>query len=364
MSETQSSASPSPTSPLSGTYPDTTVYGAVGDAVVAMRYAALADEYEAIRHRSAVFDLAGTPLIEITGDDATDFAQRVLGRDVEFLTAERCMTSLVLTADGAVVDQVEVWGREDGLLLAGSVGAGPRLLEHLHAEAGNGVSITDRSDELALLAFEGPYAWGVVGRLIDGELAALPFESVVDASWDGVDIVFARTGATAEYGYKVLVAADAVEKLWTLATAEATPAGYEALELAMLEVRQPITRFEAAGADVVEMGAGWLVDITKDDFVGKDAVQAAFASPDTKRTVGFSGSTSLPERGAAVLAGGEVVGEVVHAVHSVALGTTLGLARVTPDLAAAGLTLTVGDAEVTTLTSPYVTPKSWSTPII
>ncbi|MGW2194533.1 aminomethyl transferase family protein, partial [Streptosporangium sp. NPDC001682] len=58
------------------------------------------------------------------------------------------------------------------------------------------------------------------------------------------------------------------------------------------------------------------------------------------------------------------IGEVVYAVHSLGLGATLGLVRVDAEFAAAGLRFTVGDAEVTTLTSPYITPKSWSIPII
>ena len=43
---------------------------------------------------------------------------------------------------------------------------------------------------------------------------------------------------------------------------------------------------------------------------------------------------------------------------------TGGLGLFAEWLSDAGLTLSVGDAEVTTLTSPYITPKSWSTPII
>ena len=355
---------PNLTSPLRSVHPEGTVYGTVGEADVALRYSTLEQEYEAIRNRAAVFDLSGVRLIEVTGDGATEYAQRVLARDVEYLTDERCMTSLVLDAEGTVVDQVVVWGREDGLLLESSVGFGDRLLEHLRAQAGDDVTITDRTGELALFALEGPYAWGVVGRLIDAELAALPFESVVDTTWDGEEIVFARTGSTAEYGYKVIVSANSAEKLWHKAVAEAAPAGYEALELAMLEVRQPVVRHEAGSADIVEMGANWLVDITKEDFLGRDAVLAAFNAPAKRRTIGFSGGESVPEPGTPVTIGGERVGEVVHAVRSIALDAPLGLARVEPDVAAAGLTLSVGDAEVTTLTSPYITPKSWSTPII
>ena len=117
-------------------------------------------------------------------------------------------------------------------------------------------------------------------------------------------------------------------------------------------------------ADILEMGAGWLVDITKEEFVGRDAVLAAFGAPAGRRTIGFSGVGEVPAAGTPITVDGESIGEVVHAVHSVGLGATLGLARVPADLAAAGLRFTVGDTEVTTLTSPYVTPKSWSTPII
>lgn len=353
------------TSPVKSAHPEGTVYGTVLDADVALRFSTLDAEYEAIRERAALLDLSGERIIEITGDAASAFAQRVLARDVEYLTAERCMTSLVLAEDGTAVDQVVVWGRETGLLLESSVGGGTRLLEHLKANADAGVEITDRTAEFALFGLEGPYAWGVVGRLIDGELAALPFESVVDTQWDGVDIVFARTGVTGEYGYKVLVPAESAEQLWTKAVEQAVPAGQEAVELAMLEVRQPVMRHEAGeGVDVLEMGAGWLVDITKEEFIGRDAVMAAFEAAAERRTVGFSGGDTVPAAGTPVTVDGERIGEVVHAVHSIGLGSALGLLRLPPDLAAAGLKLTVGDTEVTTLTSPYVTPKSWSTPII
>lgn len=353
------------TSPVRSAHPEGTEYGTVLDAEVALGFGALDAEYEAIRERAALLDLSGERIVEISGGGATDFAQKVLARDVEYLTAERCMTSLVLAEDGAVVDQVVVWGREDGLLLESSTGAGTRLLEHLRAHAGPDVEITDRTAEHALFGLEGPYAWGVVGRLIDGELAALPFESVADTQWDGVDIVFARTGVTGEYGYKALVPRESAERLWAKALEHAVPAGQHAVELAMLEVRQPVVRHEAGeGVDVLEMGAGWLVDITKDDFIGRDAVVAAFEGKAERRTVGFSGGDEVPAPGTPVTVDGERIGEVVHAVRSIGLKSTLGLLRLTPDLAAAGLRLTVGDTEVTTLTSPYVTPKSWSTPII
>ncbi|WP_157251760.1 glycine cleavage T C-terminal barrel domain-containing protein [Nonomuraea typhae] len=353
---------------LATLHPEDTVYGDVGDASVPRRFSsapdALSAEYKVLRERAAVLDLSAHLLIEVSGAAAVDFAQRVLARDVEYLTSERCMMSLVLDESGQVVDQVLAFGREDGILLESSAGAGTRLLEHLRACNDEGVEITER-DDLTVLGLEGPYAWGVVGRLIDGELASLPFESVVDTTWNDADIVFARTGFTGEYGYQMIVPKEAAGQLWTQSLEHAGAAGQDALELAMLEVRQPIPRCEVTeGATVIEIGANWLVDVTKDAFVGKDAVQAAFEAGGGRRTVGFAGGEGVPAPGTRVFAAGEDVGTVVHAVYSVGLGTTLGLARVDADLAAAGLEFTVGGAAVTTLTSPYIVPKSWSIPII
>ncbi|MDA0637856.1 aminomethyl transferase family protein [Nonomuraea sp. MCN248] len=353
---------------LAATHPEGTVHGEVGDTTVPLRFSdspeALSEEYKALRERAAALDLGGHGLIEITGPDAIAFAQRVLARDVEYLTSDRCMMSLVLDAGGSIVDQVIAFGREDGILLESSCGAGTRLLEHLRAENDEGVEITDRAD-LTLIGLEGPYAWGVVGRLIDGELASLPFESVAEAVWDGVDIVFARTGFTGEYGYQMIVPRQEAARLWELCLEHARPSGQEALELAMLEVRQPMPRHEASpGASVIEIGANWLVDITKETFVGREAVLEAFESGTGRATIGFTCVTGVPTPGTRLMAGEQVIGEVVHAVHSVGLGATLGLARVDRDLAAAGLDLSVGGVGATTLTSPYIVPKSWSVPII
>lgn len=350
---------------LASIHPEDTVYGEVGDATVPLRFSSLTEEYGVLRERAALLDLSGHRLIEITGPSAVDFAQRLLARDVEYLTSDRCMMSLVLDESGQVVDQVVAFGREDGILLESSCGAGTRLLEHLQARKEDGVEVTDRSGDLTALGLEGPYSWGVVGRLIDGELASLPFESVVDTTWDDVEIVFARTGLTGEYGYQMIVPVEAAAGLWQRSLEHAQAAGLDALELAMLEVRQPIPRHEATpGATVVEIGANWLVDITKDEFVGRDAVVEAFENGGGRRTVGFTGCTGVPAPGTRVQAGGQDVGEIVYAVHSVGLDATLGLARVEQDLAAAGLELSVGGMPVTTLTSPYVVPKSWGIPII
>lgn len=356
-------------SPLRGVHPTPVTYQYVGESDVAWRFAGPEVEYAALRQNAAVVDLSASRLIELRGDTA-DFLQRVLARDVEYLTPERCMTSLVLAEDGSPVDVVVVYGRENGALLESSFGQGGRLLAHLRSLAGDEVEVVDVSDELTTVGFEGPYSWGVVGRLLEGELAALPFESVLDTSWRGEGVLFARTGVSAEYGYRVIAPHDVARELWTAALEIATPVGLEVLETSMIEVRQPLFHREAGGdAGVTTLGFNWLVDSTKEEFVGRTAVLEEFAAGVPQRTIGFAGAGALPAPGSALVLGDREVGTVVHAVHSHGRGEALGLARVDEDLAAAGVPLVVHGTdgvrtEVLTLTSPYVIPQSWSIPIV
>ncbi len=347
-------------------HPESTVYSDFGGASVPWAYGDAAKEYRTLRTSQALLDLSSCTIVEIRGD-AAGFAQRVLARDVEYLTAERCLVALVLDDGGQPVDIVTVYGRGDTVLLESSFGNGPALLAHLRAQADDSVELVERTD-LVSIGLEGPYSWGVVGRLIDHELPALPLETVSDITWQGHELIFARTGFTGEYGYRVIASHEAARAFWAQAAVIAPPVGQQALELAMLEVRQPILRLETADASsVASLGFNWLVDSTKESFVGRDALFAAFHRTDSPRTIGFTCAQS-PAPGTAVLAGGEQIGTVVHAVHSIALGRTLGLARVHSDFAAAGLELTLGgtgpELTIDTVASPYIIPKSWSVPII
>jgi glycine cleavage system aminomethyltransferase T len=351
--------------PLRAMHPETTEYEEVGTASVPAVYGDLATEYRTLRDKQGLLDLSACTLIEVRGDWES-FLENVLARDVEYLTAERCLFSLVLDEHGAPVDVAVVYGRDDGVLIESSFGAGERLVTHLKAHAGDGVEVVER-DDLVVIGLEGPYSWGAIGRLINQELPALPLEAVADAEWEGRQILFSRSGFTGEYGYKIISDHDTAAEFWRKASTLAPPVGQRALELAMLEIRQPVPHREFAdGASVTTVGLNWLMDSTKENFVGRDAVMADFTAPPPMRTVGFS-SDLLPEPGAAVLAGGEEIGTVVHAVHSVALGKTLGLARVQSEFAVAGLELALnGGTHGTayTLASPYVIPKSWSVPIV
>lgn len=357
-------------SPLEGFHPPSVVLAEVAGATVPWRYSTLEEEYTALRTRSAMFDHGSVGLLSITGDNATSFLQEVLSRDAEFLTPEQSMLSLLLDEDGSPVDLVTVYGQEGGALLETSFGRGDATAKYLMDLLPAGVELVDLSDRRVVIGVEGPWAWKVVGSVVDDDFTALPFESVVEAEWDGAELLFARTGFTGEFGYKLITGVETAGRLWEALAQEATPAGYEVLETAMLEVRQPILHREVQPGDsALVAGFNWLIDITKDRFRGREAMLREFEAGVAERTVGFrrEGATP-PAAGSAVRVGDAVVGRVVHAVYSPRNDACVGLARVHADVGAAGVDLAIdaddgGDEAIRTISAPYITPASWSTAV-
>ncbi|MBF8186911.1 aminomethyl transferase family protein [Nonomuraea sp. K274] len=351
--------------PLSTAYPVTPEFRTVGGTELAWRFSTREAEYKALREDAGLIDWGDARVIEVRGE-TVDFMQRLLTRDVEYLAGERCVCSLVLDEAGKVVDIVTVYGRDEGMLLESSPAGGDRLWAHLTAHADESVEIVDRSGDLTVVGLEGPNAWRIIGRLFGEETTAMPFESMADTSLNGTDVLLARTGVTGEYGYKLITGHAAAVEFWHIAAERATPIGMETVEAAMLEVRQPIMHREVSDEHgVVVLGLSWLVETAKETFVGREAMLAEFETPATIRTIGFAGESggTVPASGTPVLADGHVVGSVVHAVDSSGLGAVLGLMRVDATLAAAGLPFTVGELDVETMSTPYILPKSWITPI-
>jgi glycine cleavage system aminomethyltransferase T len=345
-----------------------TEYRDVAGTRLAWKFSDYQTEYKAIRNSAALFDHTAVGLTRLTGD-VTRLLQRVLARDVEFLTPERSMMTLMFTDDGRPIDLMTVYSFDDYVILESSYGRQHDTRQHLAAQAGDQVEITALDGEWGMLGIEGPYSWGALGRVLDPSLTALPYESVLELEYAGAPIIFSRSGFTGEYGYKIIGPSGVIADLWERLGNEATPVGQQALETAMLEVRQPILHREvSADTDVVSCGIQWLTDPTKDEFIGRGRLMAQLTDTASPRMLGITWAGDACPAGTDVVAGETVIGKLKVSVDSPSLSRWLGLAVVDRDLAAPGLTLDLRNGrhatDAVSLSSPYVVPTSWSTPIL
>jgi glycine cleavage system aminomethyltransferase T len=338
----------------------------IGQGRVVWNFGDFEAECSALRNGAGIIDVSSGGPIRVSGAEALDLLQACLTRDIEFLIPDRAQWSIVLRGDGTIVDVVTVIAGDGEYTVLTGPGRGADVEDALQKAARDfEVQIDNLEGGTAVFAVEGPRSWQAVADVLGAEYVSLAYENVLAVEIDGRECLLARIGVTGEYGYTFILPGDIAADLWEqLVASGAVPVGHQARETAMLEVRQPIVHREVKAEDtVVSAGLNWLVDLGKEDFVGREALVAAAAAPPASGPVGFvvrSGSVRAED---SLYVGDEAVGEILYVVESPTLGASIGLARVTREWQAAGLDFVTDAAAVRTLAPPYLAPTSWSTAI-
>lgn len=205
------------------------------------------------------------------------------------------------------------------------------------------VEFTDRSDEFALLALQGPKAQAILARATEVDLGAIGFYRFREGQVAGRDAIISRTGYTGEDGFELYVAAGDAAHVWTtlLETGEADgliPAGLGARDSLRLEVG-----YILYGNDLderrtpLEAGLGWVVKLDAGDFIGRDALARQKEEGLTEKLVGFVlGERGFPRQGYEIRYQGEPAGVVTSGVLSHSTGKGIGLGYVPVEAAKPG----------------------------
>jgi aminomethyltransferase len=307
-------------------------------------------EHAAVRDGVGLFDVSHLGTGTVRGPGAAAFVDACLTNDLSRIGPGQAQYTLCCDDGGGVVDDLIVYlhGPDDVLLVPNAANAAD-VLARLAAEAPPGVRVTDRHEEVAVLAVQGPRSLQVLELLgMPGELSYMAF--VTGSGRAGAEVTVCRTGYTGEHGYELLVAADRAPELWD-AVLEAgqdlgiRPCGLGARDTLRTEMGYPLHGHELSREITpVQARAGWAVGWKKPAFWGRDALVAEKEAGPGRLLWGLRASgRGIPRPGMAVLdAGGTRIGEVTSGTFSPTLRTGIALALLdTSAGVAAGAELTV-----------------------
>ena len=300
------------------------------------------DEYAAARERAGLMDVGTLGKILIAGRDAPVLADRVFPGRVADLTAGKSRYVLALDEGGYVADDGVLCAFDDGSYLLTSTSGGAermdaRLREWAH-RLGLHVHLLDRTSELGAILVAGPHARDLLEPLSDDPLDAnaLPYASHGAVTVAGVACTAIRTGFVGEVGFELHHPRSRGPELWSAlmragAAFDVRPFGLDALELLRLEKGHLYIGQDTLPDDTpAKLGLGRAVDMTKEWFVGKTALERLASIPPGRRLIGltFDGGPrdAAGLRGMPVTVGGDIVGRVTSAATSPALGLSIGLA--------------------------------------
>lgn len=305
-----------------------------------VQYRSILEEHKVVRRAAGLFDVSHMGEVDVRGPQALAFLNRLVTNDVAKLHPGRVLYSPMCREDGGTVDDLLVYqvAPEDYFLCinAGNIAAD---LAWIREQAkGFDVIITDRCEDYALLALQGPRSQAILQSLTGAKLGALGYYHFADGTVAGIQCRISRTGYTGEDGFELYHApADAVALAEALLAAGAPHglelAGLGARDSLRLEAGYPLYGHElSAELSPLAAGLGWTVKLDKPGgFVGSDALRREKAEGSPRRVVYFRTGDRRIVRADTPVLGAEsasAVGRVLSGTLSPILGEAIGSALV------------------------------------
>jgi len=329
-------------------------------------------EYNAIRNSAALIDISPLFKYRMTGREATKFVNRVITRDIHKVAVGQVIYCCWCDPEGKVIDDGTITrlGENDYRWTA----ADPSLRWFRQNALGLDVKIDDISEQTAALALQGPTSARLLKTVTDADVANLKYFRVTHGKIAGVPVDISRTGYTGDLGFEIWMPWKDAVKVWDALIAKGKafdihPAGMIALDIARIEAGLLLIEVDYISSkkaliasqkySPAEIGLGKLVDLKKDNFVGREALALETTAGAARALVGLEIDwnevealyeklkmppqvPSMASRVAVpVYRGGRQVGKATSTTWSPTLKKMIALACVSRESSAAGTPLSM-----------------------
>jgi aminomethyltransferase len=306
-------------------------------------------EHQTVRKFAGLFDVSHMGEIEIAGPQALDLVQYVTTNDASKLEYGQAQYSVMCREDGGAIDDCIVYKLPDRFMIV--VNASNRDKDRdwiYHHSQRFDVEVVDRSDDIALIALQGPNAQKILSKLTDANLDGIRYYNFDEGDVAGAACIISRTGYTGEDGFELYLGVNDAVNVWRKllesgAAEGIVPAGLGARDSLRLEMG-----YALYGNDIdekrtpLEAGLAWVTKLDKGDFLGADALRKLKEKGVRQRLVGFElTEKGFPRHGYEVRSNGQGVGEVTSGTVSPSLEKGVGLAYVATEASKAGTTVDI-----------------------
>lgn len=307
-------------------------------------YKGIVEEHGAVRNSVGIFDVSHMGRLLIEGRDATKFLDFILPTNVEKMKDSRAFYSAICNERGGIIDD-SVTNRFSSskymmVVNAANIEKDLRWLES-HA-SGFEVSISNSSENSALIAIQGPLARATLQKICDVDLGSMKRFAFSTAKVAGVECIVSRTGYTGEDGFEITVldtpldSPAKAERVWeSLLEAgkeySIQPCGLGARDLLRLEagmclygqdLNDDITPIEASLSSIVSQEKSV-------EYVGRKVIDEQIRNGTSRIRVGFvMTEDGIPRHEFDVVLGGVKVGVVTSGSFSPILKKGIGMAYV------------------------------------
>lgn len=311
-------------------------------------YSGINDEHQTVRQNAGVFDVSHMGEFILRGPKALDLIQRVTSNDASKLTAGKAQYSCLPNNEGGIVDDLIVYcikENEEYMLVvnASNIEKDWNWIVQFNTD---GVDMENISDNIGLLAVQGPKAVQYMQQLTDMDLVNLKYYTFAKGTFAGVeDVIVSATGYTGSGGVEIYFEnkGDNAKKIWNEIFRVGAPAGIKPIGLGARDTLRLEMGYCLYGNDIddttspLEAGLGWITKFTK-EFTAKSILEAQKVEGISRKLVGIEMvDKGIPRHHYKIQnAEGEEIGYVTSGTQAPNLGKAVGMCYLRKDAAKEG----------------------------
>ncbi len=313
---------------------------------------AVAEEVRAVRERAGIMDISAFAKIEVAGDDADRFIERMIPNRLP--SGRRVILTHFINSSGRIEAEVTIARLgPDWMYLTCAAFFEQRVKDWLtfNIAADEKVTIHNMSGEYGALALNGPRARDILGTATDTPLdnKSFPWLTVQDMVVAGCPVQVMRMSYAGELGYEVHTPMAYLAPVYEAIWAAGEPHGIADYGSFAMNAMRMEKMFKGAGeltneVNLPEADVMRFVKLDKDDFIGKAATQAAAQAP-LRWVCAYMEIDGDGQHdghgGEAVLAGGKHVGLTSSVAYGMSVDKLLAFGYIKPDFSAPGTELEV-----------------------
>lgn len=300
-----------------------------------IQYTGIMNEHKRVRTTVGLFDVSHMGEFYVKGDKALEFLQKLTINDVSALEVNQVQYSAMCYPDGGIVDDLLVYRLPDQYMMVVNASNIAKDFAWAQQHLLPGVELTNRSDELSLLALQGPKAEAVLQKLTDIDLSAIPYYWLCQGNAAGVNMMISRTGYTGEPGFELCIDNAHAAAVWNALMDAGKEFDIEPIGLGARDTLRLEMKYCLYGNDIdqttnpIEAGLAWITKVDKGDFIGREAIVKSREEGVSRRLVAFKVTgKAFPRHGYPIFVQGEQVGQVTSGTFSPMLECGIGMGYV------------------------------------
>ncbi|WP_185959595.1 glycine cleavage T C-terminal barrel domain-containing protein [Lentibacillus cibarius] len=261
-------------------------------AYIPMEEGGLLKEYEYLTEHVTLWNVAVERQIQVKGPDAPKLVDLAITRSVEKVKTGKARYVILCNEEGGIInDPVLLRPHEDEFWFSLSDSDTSLWLQALKVM--NNFDCTVREIDVAPVQIQGPKSTALMVDLFGKGIHDVPYYGLMEGNVNGCPVIVSRTGFSGEAGFEIYLyhATANAEKLWYHLLEKGKP--YNLKVIAPGHIRRIEAGILSYGQDMdqetnpFQVGLGWQVDLTKSNFIGKEALERIKNEGVSKKLVGM-----------------------------------------------------------------------------